>query len=173
MTARRWLLASACALVLTGLTIARPASTWGPPLRDFEAYWSAGQTHNAGNDPYGREIWNAERTVPGVDPNHEEVLPFVSPPATLLVWSVLAQLTYDSAIPVWYAVLILTLIGLIVVSLRASNGRITFVSFLAATALAFGFGPLTSNLALGQIAFVAFLGTAIAAASTIDAAAGL
>ncbi|HZZ00032.1 MAG TPA: glycosyltransferase family 87 protein [Candidatus Baltobacteraceae bacterium] len=159
---RNVFLALACALIVIGITIARPERTPGPLQRDFEAYWSAGATFNAGKSPYGRAIWDAERTVPGVDPTHDEMLPFISPPSTLLIWSALARLPFDPATRVWYGVLLCALVGLIVASLRGSGEPVTFFSFCATLALAVGFGPVTSNLALGQIAITAFLGATVA-----------
>ncbi len=84
---RRWLLALACASIAVAILAARPRPTPGPFLRDFEAYWAAGSAWNAHGDPYGRAIWTAERAVAGVDARHDEVLPFVGPPATLLAWT--------------------------------------------------------------------------------------
>ena len=162
---RNLCLALACAFILIGVTAARPAETPGPLQRDFEAYWSAGSTFNAGENPYDRAIWNAERTIAGVDSSHDEILPFISPPPTLMVWSALARLPFDVATRVWYAVLLLALGGLIVASLYGCGRRVTAFSFLAALALAVGFGPVTSNLALGQIAITAYLGATVAAAA--------
>jgi hypothetical protein len=160
--ARSALLALAITLVVIGITAARPASTPGPLQRDFEAYWSAGSTFNAGENPYGRAIWDAERTVPGVDPSHDEVLPFISPPPTLALWSLLARLPFDVATRVWYLVLLCALVALIVASLRGSCEPVTLFSFFATLALAVGFGPVTSNLALGQVAIIAFVGALVA-----------
>jgi hypothetical protein len=160
--ARSAVLALACAFIVIGITVARPARTPGPLQRDFEAYWSAGATFNAGKNPYGRAIWDAERTVPGVDPTHDEILPFISPPATLILWGALARLPFDAATRVWYAVLLCALGGLIAGTLRGSGEPITFFSFLASLAFAAGFGPVTANLALGQIAMIAFAGAVFA-----------
>ena len=79
-------LALAYAAIAIALVAARPAATAGPLARDFEAYWSAGVTANAGADPYSRRIWKAESSVAGVDRRRDELLPFIGPPATLLVW---------------------------------------------------------------------------------------
>ncbi len=151
-------LALAVALLIIAITAARPAQTPGPLQRDFEAYWSAGAAFDAGNGPYGRAIWDAERTVPGVDATHDEILPFISPPAILPLWGAFARLPFEVATRVWYAALLCTLAGLIVASLRGSGEPVTFFSFLATLALAIGFGPVTANLALGQIAMTAFAG---------------
>jgi Glycosyltransferase family 87 len=160
---RNGLLGVSCALILVALTAARPVSTWGPLLRDFEAYWGAGRTYNAHDDPYGRAIWRAERMVPEVNPNHEEVLPFVGPPATLLLWGALARFGYQTASVIWWIVLVIALAALIGLSLRAAGAPVSAVSFLAGLALAIGFGPVTGDLALGQVAMIAFLGATIVA----------
>lgn len=159
---RNAFLALACALIVAGITVARPAQTPGPLQRDFEAYWSAGAAFNAAKNPYDRDIWEAERTVPGVDPTHDEMLPFISPPATLTIWSPLARLPFDVATRIWYAVLLIALAALIVASVRGAGEPLTFFSFLAALAFAIGFGPVTANLALGQIAMIAFAGALVA-----------
>jgi hypothetical protein len=154
-------LALALALLVIGITVARPAKTPGPLQRDFEAYWSAGATFDAGKNPYGRAIWDAERTVPGVDPAHDEILPFISPPAILPLWGAFARLPFDLATRLWYAALLCALVGLIVASLLGSGEPVTLFSFLATLAFAIGFGPVTANLALGQIAMTAFVGALV------------
>ncbi len=162
MTHRRLLLAVACAAVLVAIVAARPRATPGPYLRDFEAYWSAGATWNSGQDPYGRAIWTAERTVPGVNAGHEEALPFVGPPPTLLVWSAFARLPYAEAAAVWTALLAVALLALAAAAILGADAPLTLFSFVAALALAAGFGPATSDLALGQLALPAFAGAAVA-----------
>jgi hypothetical protein len=159
----RWLLTFAFALIAVAVLAARPSPTPGPFLRDFEAYWGAGTTWNAHADPYGREIWNAERTVGGVDVSRDEILPFVGPPAALLVWSALAHLPYDAAARLWWAFLALGTLALAAVAVRASTLRVAPSLFLAAVALAAAFGPVTSDLALGQVAVLSFLGASIVA----------
>ncbi|HEY2554846.1 MAG TPA: glycosyltransferase 87 family protein, partial [Candidatus Cybelea sp.] len=149
-------LALAYAAIAIALAAARPVATAGPLARDFEAYWSAGVTANAGDDPYSRRIWKAESSVAGVDRRRDEVLPFIGPPATLLVWRPLARLPYAAAAALWLTLLTIALLGLILGALYGSRERITPTSFLAATALAIAFGPITSDLALGQIALLAF-----------------
>jgi hypothetical protein len=153
-------LALACAFVAAALLFARPASTPGPALRDFEAYWSAGAAFNAHEDPYGRAVWNAERTVPGVDATRDELLPFVGPPATLPMWSAFARLPYATAARVWWTLLALALLCLLLLLARAASGAIAPFSVFALIVFALGFGPMTSDLALGQIALLALLGAA-------------
>jgi hypothetical protein len=173
VTHRRVLLAVACVAVLVAIVAARPRSTPGPYLRDFEAYWSAGATWNSGGDPYGRAIWNAERNVAGVNAGRDEVLPFVGPPQTLLVWSVFARLPYATAAAMWTPLLAVALLTLAAAAILGAEAPLTLFTFVAALALAAGFGPATSDLALGQFAVPAFAGAAIvvlAAARSIPAA---
>jgi hypothetical protein len=157
----RWLLPLAFALVVVAVTSFRPAATPGPFLRDFEAYWSAGSAWNARTDPYGRAIWNAERAVPGVDASRDELLPFVAPPPTVALWSLVARLPYVVAANLWCALLVIAAIALAAVVARASAARSTF-AFLTACALAIAFGPVTSDVALGQVALLAFLAAVLA-----------
>jgi Glycosyltransferase family 87 len=155
---QRRLLAAACLAITVALLAARPAATPGPLLRDFEAYWGAGATWNAHADPYERAIWNAERALAGVDARRDELLPFIGPPATLLLWSLLARLPYATAAAVWWSILALSLLALVLLLIRAGGASVTPFSFLATLALAVAFGPVTSDLALGQIALPALLG---------------
>jgi hypothetical protein len=149
-------LALAYAAIAIALAAARPAATGGPLARDFEAYWSAGVTANAGADPYSRRIWKAESGVAGVDRRRDELLPFIGPPATLLDWRPLARLPYAAAAALWLALLTIALLALVLGALYGSRERINPASFLAAAALAIAFGPITSDFALGQIALLAF-----------------
>lgn len=153
---RRLALAVAFASIAAAIVAARPHATPGPYLRDFEAYWSAGSTWNAHGDPYGRSIWLAERGIAGVDPTREELLPFVGPPATVLFWSLFARLPYRTAAQLWTATLAIALLVLVLGCVNASTRRATLPSVLAALALAVGWGPITSDLALGQLALPAF-----------------
>lgn len=161
MSGPRWLLPLAFALAAVAVTSFRPVATPGPFLRDFEAYWSAGSAWNARTDPYGRAIWNAERAVRGVDASRDELLPFVAPPPTVALWSLVARLPYAVAADLWCALLVIAAIALAAVVARASAARGTF-AFLAACALAIAFGPVTSDLALGQVALLAFLAAVLA-----------
>lgn len=154
---RKVCLILAFVFIVIAITVARPAATPGPLQRDFEAYWSAGATFDAGRSPYDRAIWDAEKTVPGVDPSHDEILPFITPPAILPLWGAFARLPFELATRVWYAALLCALVGLIVATLRGSGEPVTVFSFLGVLAFAIGFGPVTANLALGQIAMAAFV----------------
>ncbi len=156
--------ALAFACIAIAVLAVRPHSTGGPVLRDFEAYWAAGRTWNAHADPYGRSIWNAERMVDGVDARRNEVLPFVGTPATLLVWAALARLPYAAAAVLWSAMLAAFLLALVAAALYGTV-RPTLAQFLAALALALAFGPITSDLALGQLALASFAAATLVAAS--------
>jgi hypothetical protein len=157
---RGWLVALACVGIAIAILAARPVRTPGPLARDFEAYWAAGSALNAQADPYGRAIWVAERHVAGVDAGRDEVLPFVGPPATLLVWSVAARWPYRIATAAWWTMLGVSLLALVATVLRGSGTPFRILPFLGAMLLALAFAPISSDLALGQLAMPAFLGAA-------------
>jgi hypothetical protein len=158
---QRWVLLVPCIAIAVAVIAARPVRTPGPLARDFEAYWSAGGTLNDHFDPYARAIWNAERRVGGVDTRRDELLPFVGPPATLLAWSLAARLPYQEAACAWWVILAIALLGLVFAVLYGCGTPVTAFSFLAALALAISFAPISSDLALGQLALPAFLGAAL------------
>jgi hypothetical protein len=139
----------------------RPVSTPGPFLRDFEAYWSAGSAWNARADPYGRAIWNAERSVPGVDATRDELLPFVGPPPALALFGLAARVPYPLAARLWCALLVVAVAALAFVVIYAGAGSVPLFTLLTTCALAVGFGPLTSDIALGQMAVLAFLAASL------------
>lgn len=129
--------------------------------RDFEAYYAAGATWNAGGDPWSRDVWRVERTFPGVDATRDELLPFVGPAITLPLWSLLARLPLTVAIDAWLALLAFALGVLAVaaailagVALTPANAARTF--FFAAIA-----GSTISDIALGQVALVAAAAVAL------------
>jgi hypothetical protein len=150
-----WLIALALAA-----TVARPAPATGPFARDFEAYYAAGATWNAGGDPYSRDVWRVERTIAGVDARHDEVLPFVGPPVTLPVWSCFARLPFDLARALWLALLAVAAGALIVASLALAG--VSLRTGWPAVALATVSGPLISAMALGQLALLAAAAVALA-----------
>lgn len=153
---RIWLLAIAALAVLAAVFFERPHATPGPPMRDFEAYYAAGSTWNHGGDPYSQAIWPAEQPLPGVNSQRYEALPFVGPPMLLPVFAVIARMPFLTANVFWRALLIAALAVVAFVTLRMAGNRFTAVSILAISVAALGFGPLTSALALGQIALPAF-----------------
>ncbi len=162
---RVFALAGALFAVAIAFFIVRPQSTPAPALRDFESYWAAGSAWSVGDDPYSRQIWRAERLVPGVDARREELLPFVGPPFGLPLWAQLARLDYGRAAFVWGGVLAVASLILALGSLRLASEfggtAIDGLDRLAILVLAAGFGPLTSGLALGQVAVVACSATIV------------
>jgi hypothetical protein len=130
-------------------------------MRDFEAYYAAGTLWNSGQDPYSQAIWRAEHSLTGVDGRRYEALPFVGPPVLLPFFGVIARVPFETANVLWRAALILTLAGLALATLCIARRRLTAASVFAMAIAALGFGPLTSALALGQIALPAFLFAAL------------
>ena len=98
---------------------------------------------------------------PGVDADRDELLPFINPPPALLLWSVFARLPYPAAAALWLILLIGALLALIATVLRASGAPASALLFFSALALAIAFGPITSDLALGQLALPAFFGATL------------
>ncbi len=161
---RAWPLALAYVAIAVALFALRPAPAPGLAARDFEAYWAAGATWNARGDPYARSIWEAERHVPSVDARRDELLPFIDPPATLPVWSAFARLPYTVASAIWLALLAIALAALVCITLDGSTLPVTRLRLFGGLALALAFGPVTSDLALGQLALPAFVGAALVVA---------
>lgn len=133
----------------------RPASKGGPPLRDFESYYSAGVTWRYQGDPYSREVWRTERTIPGIVASRDELLPFVGPPFGLPLWSALGRLPWFGAVTVWEAVAALAVAVLAFGSLALAGGALGVADAFAVLVVVAGFGPLTSGVALGQVAVLA------------------
>jgi hypothetical protein len=135
-------------------------------LRDFESYYAAGAAFLHGDDPYSPQLWIFERSLPGVNPAHEELLPFVGPPFGLHLWGALAHLPWGAACIVWAAVLAAASVFLVLATLRLVDSNATWMERVAAFALAIGFAPLTAGLALGQAAIpasAAVVGSVLAA----------
>jgi hypothetical protein len=148
--------------VVLAATLFRPPPTAGPFARDFEAYYAAGATWNAGGDPWSRDVWRVERTIGGVDPSRDELLPFAGPAASLPLWSLFARLPFDVARAVWVALLVLAFAVLAVAAAALAHVRLT--PSRAASALLFGAvtGPFISDVALGQAALVSAAAVGVA-----------
>jgi hypothetical protein len=151
---RRAVLALAIAAIAIAFFAVRPHGTTGPALRDFESYYAAGSAWGYGNDPYSRDVWRTERTIPGVIATRDELLPFVGPPFGLPFWHALSGLPWSGATIVWECVLSLSLATIALGSLRLGGGRIDAFDAVATFVVCAGFGPLTSGVALGQVAVV-------------------
>lgn len=147
-------------VLLLAFTVFRPPSTPGPLERDFEAYYAAGATMNAGGDPYSRAIWAAERRIPGVSAGRDELLPYVGPAAALPFWSLLARLPYFAALAAWTAILVAALAVLLLAALRLARVPREPWTYGLAAILAFASAPIVSSAALGQTALVAAAGVA-------------
>jgi hypothetical protein len=150
---RALILAAALGAAALGFVL-HPAPTAGPALRDFESYYAAGSTWRYHGDPYSREVWRTERTIPGVVAAREELLPFVGPPFALPLWDALARLPWAAATALWGTVMALGIAAIALGSLRLAGGRIDPLDCAGVLVLAAGFGPLTSGVALGQAAVV-------------------
>ena len=137
-----------------------PAGRGGPVYRDFESYYAGGATWRYGGDPYSREVWRTERTLPQIVTTRDEILPFVGPPYALPFWETLSRLPWSAASFLWGAILVASLVALVFsgVSLGSADGaadRATLaLRSFAALIFAATFGPLTSGIALGQVAIV-------------------
>jgi hypothetical protein len=162
---RRLLLGAAILAIAIALIAARPHPTPGPALRDFEAYYSGAATFNEGRDPYSRDVWRFERHIPEVDASRDEVLPFVGPPYTLAFFSFFSRMPYLDAVRVWSGVLAAALIAAVLLTLRLARVPFGVGTFIAGAGLAVGFAPITSDLALGQVALLAYAGALFAIVS--------
>lgn len=128
-------------------------------MRDFEAYYAAGTAANSGVDPYSAGLWRFEQRV---DPQAKtfELLPFVSPPEALYVLRAFALIPVDAATVIWRLFLLGCIFALAVTLLSLCMQRITPWTLLAGACAAVGFAPLTSALALGQLALPAYAAAA-------------
>jgi hypothetical protein len=142
-------------------TLFRPPPTQGPFARDFEAYYAAGATWNAGGDPWSRAVWSTERTIRGVDAERDELLPFVGPAAALPLFGALARLPYLMAVRVWTTFLIAGFVALALASLALAPAR-GAAAFFGAVVLGIASGPGLSAIALGQAALLSAAGIACA-----------
>ena len=151
--ARAGLILAALIAIASAFFIARPPPTAGPALRDFESYYAAGATWHYEGDPYGRDVWRTEKDVPGVIATRDELLPFVGPPFGLPLWSALSRLSWQNAVLLWEIVLAVSFATIAFASLRLA-GTLGALDAIAVLVVAAGFGPLTSGVALGQVAIV-------------------
>jgi hypothetical protein len=144
------------------ITVFRPPLTPGPFERDFEAYYAAGATVNAGGDPYSRDLWQAEREIRGVVATRDELLPYVGPAAALPLWSLLARAPQPVALVIWSAILTLAFAALVLAILTLAGAPRSPAMLLATAVFAFANGPMFSDVALGQVALVSVAAIACA-----------
>jgi hypothetical protein len=163
VTRRQLLLAVALLCYLVAVFAARPAATPGPFVRDFEAYWSAGRAQSQYGNPYGRDVWQFEQTVPGVVAARDEFLPYVGPPHALWLWRAFAVFDYTAAARIWWTVLAIAVAALAITALIGAGLKPRVPPSIAALVFAFSFAPISSGLALGQVTTLAMLGACCAA----------
>ncbi|MGD1068343.1 MAG: glycosyltransferase 87 family protein [Vulcanimicrobiaceae bacterium] len=96
-----------------------------------------------------------------MQPQRDELLPYVGPAAALPLFGTLARLPFAIAIRIWSGLLAAALATLVLVALAFAGTRSVRV-LLAAFALALTAGPVTSALGLGQAALLAAGGIALA-----------
>ncbi len=99
-------------------------------------------------------MWRTERTIPGVVATRDELLPFVGPPFGLPLWSAFASVPWPVATAVWDVAIAACVAVLAFGTLRLARGKIDALDAAASLAFVAGFGPLTSGIALGQVAVV-------------------
>ena len=150
--------ALAVALLLVAFFVVRPVGPSGVAMRDLEAFYSAGVVSNRGEDPYGRAIWGAEQGLPGIDSSHNETLPFVGPPAGLPLWRTLATLPYDVAGRTWGVILAVALLVVVFGSMALAGAPRDAFILLGVTVFSAAYGPLISDVALGQVALISAAG---------------
>jgi hypothetical protein len=148
-------LALSIVAIAFALTVARPHSTPGPVMRDFESYYAAGQTWTAHRNPYSTDIWAYEKSIPGVRSDRVELLPFVGAPAFLPFWAFFALFPFPVAALLWGAILIAAAAAVLIAALRSTNA-LSAGALLAGACVFTAFGPFTSDLALGQAALLSF-----------------
>jgi len=130
-------------------------------LRDFDAFYCAGDALGSGSDPYRAEPLGAceRRPKPAIfRPGTPGLaMPAPLPPYALGPFVLLARLPFVAAASVW-SLLLLASIALTVFALRRLT-RLPLVPLVASVALIDGYAPLC----LGQIAPLAVAGIALAA----------
>jgi hypothetical protein len=147
--------------VLLLVAVFVPATRPSALLRDFDAFYCAGQVLNGGGDPYRAEPLGACERVAKPGPlltgSANLAMPAPLPPYALVPFVVLARLPYVFAALTWTLLLALS-VTVTVAALRAVTG-------LPVVVLGFGFllGDAYASLALGQIAPIAVAGIAVAA----------
>ena len=139
-----------------------PSSSMGLPISDFSAYWAAGNVWLHGGDPYGVDIWNVEQTLPGFDPSHPELLPYVGTPLSLPFWAALSTIPYPVASVVWGLVLVACIAALIILPARLAERHIRRNDAASLLLLAVSSGPLITGLSSGQAALPAVTAVAVA-----------
>ena len=145
-----------------GAAFARPHPTPGPALRDFESYYAAGALWARGGSPYTTQIWQIERTIPGVRASRYELLPYVGVPQALPLFGALARVSYPVAAALWTTLLLCAAAALLWATIALLDLRTGILGVAGLVLFGLGFGPLTSDVALGQAALVSAAAVALA-----------
>ncbi len=154
-------IAFAFAAIAVAVLAARPLPTPGPLSRDFEAYWAAGSAWNARADPVrtrdlGRRAQRGRRG---------RVARGAAPVRRSAGDAARLERCGAAAVRIRRAHLDCDFGDLAARPRRgrccADAGNARRVSFLAALALAIAFAPISSDLALGQLALPSFLGAVL------------
>src|SRR5579884_2877059 len=140
-------------MLLAAFVPLRPPPTHGPFGRDFEAYYAAGATWNAGGDPWSRDVWAVERTIPGVD-RGDELLPFVGPAFTLPLFGALARAPFGVALRLWSGTIALAFAALVLGALALAREQ-RIAALFGALLLGIASAPGVSDFALAQAAMLA------------------
>jgi hypothetical protein len=144
-----------------------PLAPIQPPMTDFSAYYAAGRYWSHGGDPYSAGIWSIERTLPGFHASRLELLPFVGPPFSLLLWAGFGALPYAAAAVLWGVIVICSATLIIVVPVRLVRHRIGRTDALSLFFLAVSSGPIVTGISVGQAALPAIAAVNIAILSAV------
>lgn len=139
----------------------------GAPMTDFSAYYAAGRTWAHGGDPYSREIWQVEKSLPGVDPKRPELLPYVGPPVSLPLWAFFGLFSYRVAMVLWGIVLLACAATIVAVPVVLCRRRCGPGSILSLTVLTLVMGPVVTGISVGQAALPAAACVAVAIACAV------
>jgi hypothetical protein len=132
-----------------------PLGPVSPTMADFSAYYSAGKYWSLGGDPYGVGIWSIEKTLPGFHPSRLELLPFVGPPLSLLLWAAFGVIPYVDAAAIWAIVVIGSAAMLMWIPAHLAQRRLKRTDVLSLLLLALSSGPLVTGISVGQAALPA------------------
>jgi hypothetical protein len=151
------LVISACAYVAW-----LPFGPVAPVLSDFSAYYAAGRYWLAGGDPYSAGIWSIEKAIGGGQTSRLELLPFVGPPLSLLLFAAFGVLPYSIAAITWGLIVTASAGVVVVISLRLARRRIERSDAISLLLLMLASGPVVTAISAGQAALPAAAAVAVA-----------
>ncbi len=105
--------------------------------------------------------------LPAFQASRFELLPFVGPPSSLLLWAAFGAMTYADAAVVWSGVMVTSAALLMIIPARLALRRIGRADAVSLLLLALSYGPLVTGISVGQAALpaVAAVGVAILCAA--------